>query len=103
MSSRLSPSATSKVCSSPSLSTKVTLRSSPGLGASRWPCSKEDEEEKGRLERDCVEGAIERRLDWYGDCGMADLSGDEVEMGERSERVIDRAAHLEAATDIVKD
>jgi hypothetical protein len=34
---------------------------------------------------------------------MADLSGDEVEMGERSERVIDRAAHLEAATDIVRD
>jgi hypothetical protein len=79
----------------------VTLRSSPGLGASRWPCSKEDEEEKGRLEGNCVEEAIERRPDWYGDCGMADLSGDEVEMEERSERCIDRTAHLEAATDIV--
>jgi hypothetical protein len=32
---------------------------------------------------------------------MADLSGDEVEMEERSERCIDRTAHLEAATDIV--
>ena len=60
-----------------------------------------DEEENGRLEEKCVEVAIERRLDWYDDCGMADLSGDEVEMGERSERCIDRATHLEAATDIV--
>jgi hypothetical protein len=32
---------------------------------------------------------------------MADLSGDEVEMEDRSVRCIDRAAHLEAATDIV--
>jgi hypothetical protein len=32
---------------------------------------------------------------------MADLSGDEVEMEHRSERCIDREAHLEAATDIV--
>ena len=60
-----------------------------------------EEEEKGRLEGNCVEEAIEMRPDWYGDCGMADLSGDEVEMEERSERCIDRTAHLEAATDIV--
>lgn len=101
MSSKLSPSATTKVCSSPSLSTNVTLRSSPGLGGSRWPCSKALEEEKGRLEENCVEEAIERRLVWYDDCGMADLSGDEVEVEERSERCINLAAHLEAATDIV--
>jgi len=49
-----------------------------------------------------VEEAMERRVDWDGDCGMADLSGDEVEVEERSERCINRAAHLEAATDIVQ-
>jgi len=36
MSSRLSPSATLKVTSEPSFSTKVTLRSWPGLGGVRW-------------------------------------------------------------------
>ena len=45
---------------------------------------------------------MERRVDWDGDCGLADLSGDEVGMEERSERWINRAAHLEAATDIVQ-
>ena len=45
--------------------------------------------------------AIERRVDWYVDCGMADLSGDEMESEGRMERCINLAAHLEAATDIV--
>lgn len=45
--------------------------------------------------------AIERRVDWYDDCGMADLSGDEMESEGRIERCISLAAHLEAATDIV--
>ena len=44
---------------------------------------------------------IERRVDWYVDCGMADLSGDELESEGRMERCINLAAHLEAATDIV--
>ena len=38
MSSRLSPSATLKVTSEPSFSTKVTLRSWPGLGGVRCAC-----------------------------------------------------------------
>lgn len=80
---------------------KVTLRSSPGWGGSRWPCSRDDEEENGRVEGNFVVEAIERRVGWYDDCGMADLSGDEVEREGRSERCINLAAHLEAATDIV--
>lgn len=99
MSSRLSPSETSKVCESPSLSMKVTLRSSPGLGGSRWPCSREFEEEKGRVEgRERVD--VRRRLDGE-DSGVIDRKGDEVEAEGRTARCINLAADLEAAIDIV--
>jgi hypothetical protein len=48
MSSKLSPSATVKVTSEPSFSTKVTLRSWPGLGGVRWAWARVGVVEKAR-------------------------------------------------------
>lgn len=53
MSSKLSPSATSRVCSAPSLSMKVTFRSSPGRGGSRWAWERAEVVEKARHASRC--------------------------------------------------
>ena len=47
------------------MSIKVTLRSSPGLGGSKWACKRDEEEEKGRLEGKIVEEATEIAKELY--------------------------------------
>jgi hypothetical protein len=83
MSSRLSPSATEKVCETPSLSIKVTLRSWPGFGGVRWLWDRGEHVEKKRV---WWFGVARKRLELKRHCGDGVCGEEKVRDGRYAAR-----------------